>query len=179
MSRNVSRAAAIALLVTSAGLAQESGRILPLEFRILDLTTRTLGAEGAVEAMKVQETATEVRIDLAADVMFDFDRAVILPAAEETLERAAAIIRERGGSLVRIEGHTDAKGDDAYNQRLSQARAEAVRAWLTGPGKLAGVTFEVKGLGETRPIAPNAKADGGDDPEGRRRNRRVEVVVRK
>lgn len=179
MSRNMSRAAVIALVLASPVLAQEGGRILPLEFRILDLTTRTLGAEGAIEAMRVQETATEVRIDLAADVMFDFDQAVILPAAEETLGRAAGIIRERGGSQVRIEGHTDAKGDDAYNQRLSRARAEAVRAWLAGLGGVSGVQYDVKGLGETRPIAPNAKADGSDDPEGRRKNRRVELVVRK
>ena len=168
-----------AALAAASGFAQETGRVLPLRFRVLDLTSRTSAAAGKIEAMKVRETPTEVRIDLSADVLFEFDKADLLPAAEQTLARAAAVIRDRGQGVVRIEGHTDAKGDDAYNQRLSQRRADSVRRWLVEKGSVGGVRFEVSGLGETRPVAPNEKADGSDDPDGRQKNRRVEIVIRK
>jgi len=58
----------------------------------------------------VKETDTEIRIELAADVLFDFDKAEIRPSAQDALGRAASIIRDRGGRTVRVEGHTDAKG---------------------------------------------------------------------
>jgi outer membrane protein OmpA-like peptidoglycan-associated protein len=73
----------------------------------------------------VKETASDVRIELAADVLFDFDKATLRPEAEATLAKAAALIEERAGGSVRIEGHTDSKGDDAYNQKLSERRAES------------------------------------------------------
>lgn len=131
---------------------------------------------GRVEGVTLSETGTELRIQLAADVLFEFDKADVRPAAESALAEAAAIIRERAAGEVRIEGHTDSKGTAVYNQRLSERRAESVRQWLTGRG-LSRVTMRVRGLGATRPVAPNTKPGGADDPEGRARNRRVEVVI--
>ena len=87
-------------------------------------------------------------------------------------------MRGKAKGAVRIEGHTDAKGAKAYNHALSLKRASSVEAWLKKNG-LKGVTFETRGYGDTQPVAPNAKPDGTDDPAGRARNRRVEIVMRK
>jgi hypothetical protein len=78
----------------------------------------------------VTETATEIRVELAADILFDFDKYDIRPSAQNALTQPAALIRERNGGIVRVEGHTDSKGGDAYNDRPSLRRAAAVRARL-------------------------------------------------
>ena len=76
-----------------------------------------------------------------------------------------------------IEGHTDALGPDWYNDKLSEKRAQVVRNWLVERGFLRPEQATVKAFGKRRPVAPNTKADGSDDPEGRKQNRRVEIVV--
>ena len=68
---------------------------------------------------------------------------------------------------------------DDYNQKLSERRAAAVRDWLVKPGDVAPARLSAKGFGPAKPVAPNAKPDGSDDPEGRQKNRRVEIRVRK
>jgi outer membrane protein OmpA-like peptidoglycan-associated protein len=151
----------------------------PYQFKVLDIVFRVEDIGGKIEALQVKETDTEVRVDLAADVLFDFDKADLLPKAEQTLQQAADFVKERNkGAIVRIEGHTDAKGSESYNQKLSLRRADSVKRWLTAHG-LGGVHFSTAGFGATKPIAPNQKADGSDDPEGRQKNRRVEIVIRK
>jgi outer membrane protein OmpA-like peptidoglycan-associated protein len=118
-------------------------------------------------------------IGLASDVLFDFGRAEIRPGAAPVLARAAEMIRQAGPHEVTIEGHTDDKGAAAYNQRLSEQRAAAVRHWLETQGGVQGVSMTTHGWGATKPIAPNTKPDGSDDPEGRQKNRRVEIVIAK
>lgn len=116
-------------------------------------------------------------IDLPADALFDFDRADLTPGATSQLIKSAHVIRDAPAGTVRIVGHTDSKGDDAYNQKLSEARAQAVADWF---GQQVGVRqrrFEVRGVGEKQPVAPNESADGKDDPAGRTTNRRVEVIL--
>ena len=175
------------LLAATALLAQqhETGKVLDLTSRVIDLTMRVTDLSGAlidfggkVEDMQIRETDMEIRIDLAADVLFDFDKADILPKAADVLHKAADVVRQHDKQVVRIEGHTDAKGNDAYNQKLSERRADSVRRWLVDKEKL-GVRFETKGWGAQKPLAPNTKTDGTDDPEGRQKNRRVEIVVQK
>ena len=73
--------------------------------------------------------------------------------------------------------HTDGKGSDAYNQGLSERRAESVRGWLVSEGQLQDVAFETRGFGSTQPIAPETRDGGADDPVGRQQNRRVEIVL--
>lgn len=151
----------------------------PYQFKVLDVVFRVDDIGGKVEAMEVKETDTEVRVDLAADVLFDFDKAELLPKAEQTLQQAADFVKQHNkGSVVRIEGHTDAKGSDAYNQKLSLRRADSVKRWFTGHG-LGDLRFSTEGFGAKKPVAPNQKPDGSDDPEGRQKNRRVEIVIRK
>ncbi|MGI5272734.1 OmpA family protein [Nonomuraea sp. CA-218870] len=114
---------------------------------------------------------------LRADVLFAFDKATLSDKATAILDEAVTETRERADPdkpPVLIEGHTDSKGSGTYNQRLSVERAEAVRDYLAA--KLGdGYTYEAEGRGEDEPIARNEKRDGGDDPEGRARNRRVEI----
>ena len=99
------------------------------------------------------------------------------PEADADLQKAADIIRQKGQGVILITGHTDSKGSDAYNQRLSLARAQAVKNWFEAQGLQQN--YQLEGLGATRPIAPNTHPDGSDNPEGRAQNRRVEIIVNK
>jgi len=176
-----------ALLLPVSAAAQETEfRILDVEFRTLDLEFRILDLEiaetevaGSATDLVVEETETEIRISLAADVLFDFDSSNIRAEAATALGQVAAVLREHPEQPVRIEGHTDSKGSDAYNQALSEERAFSVREWLEGEENIDGSSFDIVGFGETQPAAPNEHADGSDDPDGRQKNRRVEIVIGK
>ena len=175
----------IALLViampayTQAPNAAPPGHVNDLVFHTADLVYRVDDMGGKIESLEVKETSTEVRIDLSADVLFAFDKADLLPKAQQTLSQAAAIIRDKAKGTVRIGGYTDAKGADAYNQRLSERRAAAVENWFKSEGHLNAVSFAAKGFGAKNPVAPNTKPDGSDDPDGRQKNRRVEITITK
>jgi outer membrane protein OmpA-like peptidoglycan-associated protein len=127
----------------------------------------------------VQESPKELRLTLAADILFDFDRATIRADAKAALDRVAEIIRSRSEGVVRIEGFTDSKGGQEYNLHLSNARAESVQSWLAEREGLHGQGFNTQGFGATRFVARNTKPDGSDDPAGRQKNRRVEIVIQK
>ncbi len=133
---------------------------------------------GQVEDLAIKETKTEVRIELSGDILFDFDKATLRPAATPMLERVAEIIRKYGKPMVRIEGHTDSKGSHEYIVKLSRRRADSVKDWLVKNGAIGGVLV-TKGLAEAQPVAPNQNPDGSDNPEGRQKNRRVSIVVKK
>jgi outer membrane protein OmpA-like peptidoglycan-associated protein len=160
-------------------LQAPAGKISGLQTKVIDLVFRVQDMGGRVQDLNVKETTTEVRIELAADVLFDFDKAEILPKAGQTLAQAAQIVREKAKGTVRIEGYTDAKGSDAYNQKLSDRRAASVKTWFVSKEKLGAVKFETQGFGAKKPVAPNTKPDGSDDPDGRQKNRRVEIIFRK
>jgi outer membrane protein OmpA-like peptidoglycan-associated protein len=173
-------AAGVLALVTaaapvSAGAAgsQEDGdaRVVTWEPRVVDLSIRVAATDDTELSV---ETPEERTLTLASDVLFDFDRSDLNAEARRRIDALAEELGELGGRTVTIEGHTDDQGDPAYNQRLSEARAEAVRARLAV--ELGdGFTLEAAGYGETRPVAPNQKEDGSDDPEARARNRRVVI----
>lgn len=169
-------AVALLLLAASAGAQDIAGEVRDLVFRTGDLVFRVEDLGGRVQSLQVRETRTETRIELPADILFDFDQAVIRATAEPALTQAAEVLRQRAQGIVTIEGHTDGKGAPAYNQKLSERRAAAVQQWLTGRGGLTQVRFANKGFGASKPAAPNAKPDGTDDPDGRQKNRRVEIV---
>ena len=129
----------------------------------------------APKPVEVIVSKCEERLRVGSDFLFDFDRAQVRPEADVALEEVAAHINA-AGKRVMVEGHTDAKGSDGYNQTLSERRASAVRLALTERG-VSDARMIVRGLGKSRPIAPNEHADGSDDPDGRQKNRRVEVVI--
>jgi outer membrane protein OmpA-like peptidoglycan-associated protein len=105
-------------------------------------------------------------------VNFDNDKATLLPEAEATLNEAAASLKEWGTVKVEVAGHTDSVASNAYNQELSQRRANAVRNYLISKGIDAN-RLTAKGYGETMPIADN------ETEKGRYMNRRVELVPQK
>ena len=125
------------------------------------------------------ETDRGTLVSLPGDVTFDYDKATIRPDARPTLDKLAELIKAQGPPTVAVEGHTDSKGVDAYNQRLSEARATAVRDYLISVRTVDGTKLATKGFGELKPLAPNATPAGGDDAAGRAKNRRVEVTLGK
>lgn len=114
---------------------------------------------------------------LTIHVNFDFDKSYIRQADEAELKKAIDFVRKYPGAEVKLEGHTDSKGTEEYNQELSERRAEAVRQYLIKEGAVDKAMISATGYGELRPIAPNTTQDGKDNPEGRAENRRVEVLI--
>ncbi|MEP6706747.1 MAG: OmpA family protein [Pyrinomonadaceae bacterium] len=171
----------VALLVfVSLALSQdETQRPDPAKNKILDLVFHVEDLAGKAQDLEVKETGEEIRIDLAADVLFDFDKSDLKPAAQQTLHQAADIVRQKARGAVRIEGHTDSKGNDAYNKKLSERRAASVKSWLVEKEGLQKVPLTTQGFGATKPVAANTKPDGSDDPAGRQKNRRVEIIIKK
>ncbi len=103
------------------------------------------------------------------DIFFSFNSATIRPESEPTLATLAALMKRHPDWKLSVGGHTDAIGGDAFNQQLSQRRAEAVKAAL-GTRGVAGARLTTQGFGKSRP------RDSNDTLEGRARNRRVELV---
>jgi outer membrane protein OmpA-like peptidoglycan-associated protein len=125
--------------------------------------------------IEVIESKCEQRLRIGSDVLFDFDQAETRSDATATLDQAVKFI-QTSPHAVRVEGHTDGKGTDTYNQVLSEKRAGSVRSYLVHHGVDSSRVTSV-GFGKARPVAPNAHRDGSDDPAGRQKNRRVEIVI--
>lgn len=109
-------------------------------------------------------------------VNFEFDKAVLRSESIPILDAAVNVLNEHPELLVSIDGHTDSKGSDAYNQNLSFNRANTVHDYFIDKGVNAE-RLVFRGFGESRPVAPNENPDGTDNPEGRFENRRVELNV--
>src|SRR5947208_14289275 len=104
-----------------------------------------------IQAVKGQEDGKCIRrVTVVGDALFDFDKSDLRNDAEVTLAAAGPEIAKAGGHKVTIIGHTDAKGSDAYNDRLSEARAQTVRDWLAGHAFVPAATT-VKGMGQRQP----------------------------
>ncbi len=183
----VSVAAVWALLAPSPLHAEEpdaaapaagAGKVLDIQGKVLDVVGVTLGVEGALRDLGATVTVQEIRIELAADVLFDFDKADLRPDAVESLRKLGTVVAGTPGPVA-IEGHTDAKGTAGYNLKLSEARAASVKSWLVRESRVPAARITTRGLGATVPKVPNQKPDGSDDPEGRQKNRRVEIVIRR
>lgn len=164
------------LAFKSAGLVFQVEDLIGV---VQDLETAESGLELQESDLRVKESVTEIRIEVAGDVLFDFDSADLRPEAKQALHDVAAIIRQYPGASIRVESHTDAKGSSSYNRKLSERRAESVRHWLMANEGLRDADFKIAGLGESQPAAANVTPDGSDNPEGRQKNRRVEIVVEK
>ncbi|WP_426060185.1 OmpA family protein [Hymenobacter sp. B1770] len=106
-------------------------------------------------------------------VLFDTDKAAIKPSAANALNEVLGSINQRySGKDVRVMGFADSRGAASYNLDLAKQRAEAVKNYLTQNGKLAADKVSTESFGQEQPVATNAT------PEGRQKNRRVEIVVR-
>ena len=153
------------------------GEIRPIVGMNLGVAGKAEDVDGLLRDLNAEVRGKETRIALSADVLFDFDKAELRDEAKPALEKLVTVLKSYPSAKTRatIEGHTDSKGDAKYNQKLSERRAEAVRRWLADNG--AAMPMATRGLGKDKPVAPNAKPDGSDDPQGRQKNRRVEIVV--
>lgn len=114
---------------------------------------------------------------LTIHVNFDFDRSNIRKSDDVELKKAIDFVRKYPGAKVKLEGYTDGKGTEQYNQKLSERRAEAVRQYLIKEGAVDEAMISARGYGKSSPIAPNKTKDGKDNPEGRAENRRVEILI--
>ena len=114
-------------------------------------------------------------ITLEDGVLFDFGKSNIRSDAAQTLKSLAGVLNNAKVPAAHIYGHTDSVSDEAFNQQLSEARANAVKNDLAKNGVTA--TLDATGYGESKPVAPNENADGSDNPAGRALNRRVEIFI--
>lgn len=164
-------------LITSGGSLVHSGGALvnpggPLVTSAGPLITH-------VGPLLIAESAKQMRVTLPADILFDFNQSTIRGDAMPALTQAAALIHDKSRGVVLVQGYTDSVGNENYNLRLSQQRAQAVTNWFVRNSGLAPSAFSIEAFGARQPVAPNTNANGSDNPEGRQRNRRVELVIRK
>ena len=128
------------------------------------------GANGSANAATTVNVKPRVLDRLTIHVLFDFDKYNLDKADEAELSKGREFLKKYPGYKISLEGHTDSIGTDAYNQKLSERRANAVKTWLVGKG-VEAAKITTAGFGKTKPVADNkTKA-------GRAENRRVEVLV--
>jgi OOP family OmpA-OmpF porin len=141
--------------------------------------TAAPGCDGAVAAPAAAPKAAPApaaqkpaaaKVTYAADTFFDFDKAVVKPAGKAKLDDLIAKVKGINLEVIIAVGHTDSVGSDAYNQKLSVRRAEAVKAYLVSKG-IEKNRIYTEGKGEKQPVADNKTK------EGRTKNRRVEIEV--
>lgn len=122
-------------------------------------------------ALERPGSAQPILIRLSNDLLFAFDSTALQPGADSMLQRLAGALQGAVKKQITVEGHTDSIGDDAYNQRLSEARARAVADGLVARG-VPGSAIKAVGYGKTRPIVPQT-----GNAEEEKLNRRVEIRV--
>ncbi|MCY1294844.1 Outer membrane porin F [compost metagenome] len=126
-------------------------------------------ANVTVDADGCPAVAETVRVEL--DVKFDFDKSVVKEESYGDIKNLADFMQQYPATTTTVEGHTDSVGTDAYNQKLSERRADAVKDVLVNQYGVGAERVDSVGYGESRPVADNATADG------RAVNRRVEAEV--
>ena len=130
--------------------------------------TAAQGCDGAIAAAPAASPIAAAKVTLNADALFDFDKSVLKPAAQASLDSLAGKVKSLTLEVIVAVGHTDSIGTDAYNQKLSIRRAEAVKKYLVSQG-IEAKRIYVEGKGESQPVADNKTA------EGRAKNRRVQI----
>jgi outer membrane protein OmpA-like peptidoglycan-associated protein len=137
---------------------------------------RALLEELKKQNLEARETERGVVVNLP-DVLFEFGKSNLTTSAREKARTIADILGNQArGRRVSIEGHTDSIGSDAANQALSERRANSVAVALENEG-VGRDRISTTGYGKRYPVAPNKNADGSDNPSGRAKNRRVEVII--
>jgi outer membrane protein OmpA-like peptidoglycan-associated protein len=121
---------------------------------------------------KVEENTDEVLADVFDNLNFEFGKADIKKESLPYLDKLADTLNKAKGWTLEIQGHTDDKGGDDFNMKLSQNRADAVKNYLITKGVLLD-TITAKGFGESKPLVPN------DSDANREKNRRVEFKITK
>ena len=125
-----------------------------------------------IEGIDVTRTDDdELRVTMKNEILFDYNSASLRSASRDELREMAEVFDRYGDTTIVVAGHTDSTGSDAYNQRLSNRRADSVSSYLQNLG-VSGRRLDAIGYGENSPKASNSSA------AGRQQNRRVEIYVR-
>lgn len=135
-----------------------------------DRQERALREQMAGTGVEVVRQGNNITLNMPSGITFDFDKSNLKPEFYPVLDNVARTLQEYNQTVVEVAGHTDSVGSDAYNQKLSEQRANTVASHLMSRG-LNRERFIVVGAGETRPIASN------DTEAGRAQNRRVEITL--
>lgn len=143
---------------------------------VQDITT-----SGIFKSTRIEENIELKKIPdqpfVLENILYEFDSDKLTTDAMNTLDTTLyKLMVENDELIILITSHTDSKGSDAYNQNLSDRRAASALKYLIKKG-IDKERLKSKGYGESKPIAPNTKPDGSDNPEGRRLNRRTEVEI--
>jgi outer membrane protein OmpA-like peptidoglycan-associated protein len=153
-----------------------TGKVLALSGKVTELKGLASGVAGKAEALGAtlkdlgaKVTEQEIRIELQADVLFDFDKADLRPEAVPSLQKVGAVINGYPALPVLIEGYTDAKGSDSYNMTLSGNRAASVKSWLVRNGGVDGGRITAHGRGETKPVRRTPSRTAATTPRDGRR----------
>jgi outer membrane protein OmpA-like peptidoglycan-associated protein len=123
-----------------------------------------------LEGAEIQRIGEGIKITFDSGILFDIDKSNLRPVSETNLVKLAKILNKYPDTNILIEGHTDDTGTDDYNMALSKDRARSVSHYLATV-EVASSRFSIAGYGETQPIVMN------DSPEGRQKNRRVDIAV--
>jgi outer membrane protein OmpA-like peptidoglycan-associated protein len=126
--------------------------------------------EQNIKGAKVERVGEGIQVTFESGLLYDFDSDVVRPEAKSNLRELATSLDKYPGSDLLILGHTDQLGSVAYNQALSERRANSAGTYLMSQG-VSGTRIATRGLGETEPIASN------ETEAGRQANRRVEVAI--
>lgn len=136
----------------------------------MDQQERELRAQLEGTGVSVSRDGDFIVLNMPSNITFPVDGDQVLPAFGPTLNSVALVVKKYEKTTIDVAGHTDATGDDAYNQGLSERRALAVANYIHGKG-VDGRRFAVQGFGETQPVASNK------NEAGRAQNRRVEIKL--
>lgn len=140
----------------------------------LDTKHMTMSRKLDVDLTVLPKPKTPRRIP---NVQYDYDRATVSESSKKGLDSTVyKLMIDNPELIIEIQSHTDGKGTEAYNLKLSQQRAESIVAYLISKG-IQKERLRAKGFGEAQPIAPNVNADGSDNPAGRAMNRRTDFKV--
>jgi len=123
-----------------------------------------------LEGAEVQRIGEGIKITFDSGILFDIDKSDLRPVSQTNLAELAKILNKYPDTNILVEGHTDDTGTDEYNMTLSKDRAQAVALYLATV-EVKSARFSTAGYGETQPIVMN------DTPEGRQKNRRVDIAV--
>ncbi|HWB63590.1 MAG TPA: OmpA family protein, partial [Chitinophagales bacterium] len=111
------------------------------------------------------------------NVYFAFDKSNVIDFYKQQIDSVVQVLNDHPAYTVEVQGHTDSKGTDEYNEKLSMRRANEVKDFLIKKKGIAEARVVAKWFGESKPAVPNELPNGEDDPEGRARNRRVEFKI--
>ncbi len=136
---------------------------------MMDKQERELRQIEGIDVTRTDED--ELKVTVRNEILFDFDSAALRSSSRDELREMAEVFNRYGDTTIDVQGHTDSRGTAAYNQRLSERRANAVSSYLENLG-VRGSRLDAYGYGESRPKTSN------DSASGRQRNRRVELFIR-